>query len=65
MVDIVELRSAADKLRHWADEIRRENTPTPFVGADDDIRMLERVATLLDDAADEIIRHRASLDNKQ
>ena len=60
MADIVELRSAADRLRHWADEIRRENTPTPFVGADEDIRMLERVAALLDDAADEIVRLRGS-----
>ena len=60
MADIVELRSAADKLRRWADEIRRENTPTPFVGADDEIRMLERVAALLDEAANEIIRLRVS-----
>jgi hypothetical protein len=60
MPDIVELRSAAEKLRHWAEEIRRENTPAPFVGADEEIRMLERTATLLDEAADEIIGHRAS-----
>ena len=64
MADIVELRSAAEKLRHWADEIRRENVPIPFVGAEEDIRTLERVATLVDEAADEIIHHRTSNDTR-
>jgi molybdenum cofactor biosynthesis enzyme MoaA len=61
MADIIELRSAAERLRHWADEIRRENTPAPYVGADEDVRTLERIAGLLNEAAEEIHRLRASL----
>jgi hypothetical protein len=63
MPDIVELRSAAERLRLWAREIRRENMPSPYAGADEDMRMLEKVATLLDEAADEINRLRASPNN--
>ena len=64
MVDMSELRSTADNLRQWAKEIRRENRPAPFAGAGEDIAMLEKVGTLLDEAADEIIRFRDSPSKK-
>ena len=63
MADVVKLRNAAEKLRLWAQEVRRENMPAPYAGADEEMSMLERIATLLDEAADEIIRLRASLNN--
>ena len=63
MADIVELRNAAETLRLWAKEVRRENMPAPYTGADEDTSMLERIATLLDEAADEIIRLRPSPNN--
>jgi hypothetical protein len=59
MVDIVELRNAADRLRQWAKEIRLDAVPTPYSNANDDIAMLERIAGLLEDAAAEIVRLKA------
>jgi len=59
MPDIVEIRSAAEKLRHWAAEIGRENTPAPYDGAEEDVRALEKIAALLDKAAEEIQRSRS------
>jgi hypothetical protein len=64
MADIIELRNAAEKLRLWAKEVRSENMPAPYAGADEDMSTLERVATLLDEAANEIIRLRASTNNE-
>lgn len=55
MVDVYDLRNAAATLREWANEIRRENTPAPYAGANEDIAMLEKVADLLNDAATEIL----------
>jgi hypothetical protein len=59
MTDIVELRNAANTLRQTAKEIRHDSVPAPYATADEDIGMLERVANLLDEAADEIPRLRA------
>jgi len=56
MVDIVELRNAADRLRQWAKEIRLDAVPAPYSNANEDIAMLERIAGLLEDAAAEIVR---------
>ena len=56
MVDVVELRSGANTLRQWANDIRRESVPKPYATAGEDIGMLEKVADLLDGAADEILR---------
>ena len=59
MIDIVELRNAANTLRQWAKEIRLDAVPTPYSNANEDIAMLERVARLLEDAAGEIARLKA------
>ena len=56
MVDIVELRNAADRLRQWAKEIRLDAVSAPYSNANEDIAMLERIAGLLEDAAAEIVR---------
>jgi hypothetical protein len=61
MTDVVELRNAANTLRLWANEIRHENVPAPYTTADQDIGMLDRVADLLEQAADEILRFRTPL----
>jgi hypothetical protein len=60
MADPVELKNAAARLRQWAKEIRLENMPAPYAGADEDIATLEKVGALLDEAADEILRFRDS-----
>jgi hypothetical protein len=60
VTDIVELRNAANTLRQWAKEIRLEATPAPYANASEDIAALERTASLLEDAADEIVRLRAN-----
>ena len=64
MVDVVELRSGANTLRQWANDIRRESVPTPYATAGEDIGMLEKVADLLDGAADEILRLRSPPSSK-
>ena len=61
MTDVVKLRNAANTLRQWAREIRHESVPAPYATADEDIGMLEKVAGLLDQAADEILRLRTPL----
>lgn len=57
---LAELRPTANKLRQLALEIRRENTPAPYTGADEDIAMLENVSSLLEKAAEEIARLRSA-----
>jgi hypothetical protein len=57
---LAKLRPAANKLRQLAFDIRRENTPAPYAGAEEDIAMLENVSALLEQAADEIARLRAA-----
>jgi hypothetical protein len=59
VTDIVELRNAANTLRQWAKEIRLEAAPAPYANASEDIAALERTASLLEEAADEIVRLRA------
>jgi hypothetical protein len=61
MVDIVELRNAANTLRRWAGEIRLDSVPAPYATASEDIGTLEYVAKLLDAAADEIVSLRPPL----
>jgi hypothetical protein len=58
MVDVVELRNAANTLRQWAREIRRDCVPAPYASASEDIAMLERVVSLLEEAANEVLRLR-------
>ena len=58
MSDIVELRNAANTLRQWAKDIRLDAVPAPYASASEDIAALERIAGLLEDAADEIVRLR-------
>jgi hypothetical protein len=43
---------------------RRESVPTPYATAGEDIGMLEKVADLLDGAADEILRLRSPPSSK-
>jgi hypothetical protein len=64
MVDVVELRSGANTLRPWANDIRRDSVPTPYATAGEDIGMLEKVADLLNGAADEILRLRSPPSSK-
>jgi hypothetical protein len=61
MTDVVELRNAANTLRQWAKEIRHENVPALYATTDQDIGILGRVADLLEQAADEILRLRTPL----
>jgi hypothetical protein len=64
MTDLTELRSAAKTLRQWVNEIRADSVPAPYAAAGQDIALLERCASLLEDAADEIARLRSALPSK-
>ena len=61
MVDVAELRNAANTLRRWAGKIRLDSVPAPYATTSEDIGTLEYVAKLLDAAADEIVRLRPPL----
>jgi hypothetical protein len=44
MVDIVELRNTARRLRQWAKEIRLDSLPAPYATSDEDAGVLEKAA---------------------
>jgi hypothetical protein len=44
MVDIVELRNIARRLRQWAKEIRLDSLPAPYATNDEDAGVLEKAA---------------------
>jgi hypothetical protein len=54
MVDIVELRETAKRLREWARQIRRESDATPYATSLEDSGLLDKAAKGLEDACDEI-----------
>jgi hypothetical protein len=57
MVDIVELRKTAKRLREWARQIRRESDATPYATSGEVILLLDKAAKGLEDACDEISRN--------
>jgi len=58
MVDTTELRNAAKDLRAFAQQIRRNNEASPYPTAGQDAAIIERGASGLEQAADEIESHR-------
>jgi hypothetical protein len=59
MVEIADLRNAANRMRRRAAEIRLDSVPAPYYNSNEDTEALEKIASLLDEAADEILRLRA------
>jgi len=56
MVDVVELRKTAKRLREWAKQIRRNSDATPYATSIEDSGLLDKAAGGLEDACDEITR---------
>jgi hypothetical protein len=54
MVDNVELRNTARRLRQWAKEIRLDSLPAPYATSNEDADVLDKAATLMESAADDI-----------
>jgi hypothetical protein len=54
MVDNVELRNTARRLRQWAKGIRLDSLPAPYATSNEDADVLDKAATLMETAADDI-----------